>query len=96
MLLVSTLDSLRARILGAGKALVERICGGLLLRQLPHGLDAAYDIGRWLPDLATIVDVGANVGQSSVAFAETWPDGNKPLQALTHADRVRAVHGASR
>lgn len=73
MLLAATLESLRARILGSGKILVERISGGLLLRQLPHGLDAAYDIGRWLPDLATIVDVGANVGQSTVAFAESWP-----------------------
>ena len=73
MHLVARLDRLRARILGFGKVLVEQTCGCVLLRQLPHGLDAAYDIGRWVPEVTTIVDVGANVGQSTVAFAETWP-----------------------
>lgn len=73
MRLPATLDSLRGRLLGSGKVVVERISGCVLLRQLPHGLDVAHDIGRWFPDVATIVDVGANVGQSTVAFAETWP-----------------------
>ena len=73
MPLPRTLDRLRARLLGSGKVVAERICGGVLLRQLPHGLDAAYDIGRWVPEVRTIVDVGANVGQSTLAFAETWP-----------------------
>lgn len=57
----------------ASRRLLERTLACVVLRRLPHGFDACYDLRRRMPDARTIVDVGANVGQSALLFARVWP-----------------------
>lgn len=54
---------------------LERITGVRLFRRPPHGINVFDDIARLLPDLRIflILDVGANVGQSALAYAARFP-----------------------
>jgi FkbM family methyltransferase len=62
----------------AARAFVERVLWALLYRvkPLPWGLDFPQDLARRAPDvrIATVFDVGANVGQSALDFSRTFPD----------------------
>ncbi len=53
----------------------ERLTGLRIMRQPPLGTDRFADMRMVFPQGAfrTIVDVGANVGQSAVAFRRAWP-----------------------
>jgi FkbM family methyltransferase len=53
--------------------MAERLFGCVTLDRLPHGFDAGYDITERMPEVHTIVDVGANVGQSTLTYARLWP-----------------------
>jgi FkbM family methyltransferase len=65
---------------------------------LPWGLDAFIDIGRRAPQvrLTTIFDVGANVGQSALRFAESFPEATiwsfEPFEAA-YAELEQATRG---
>lgn len=54
--------------------LFERWTGYQIMRQRPTGYDLARDITRWIPTLQvdTIIDVGANTGQSAHYFATAF------------------------
>lgn len=54
----------------------EQYSGYQIMRQRPAGHDLARDIARWLPNLAikTILDVGANAGQSAHYFASAFEE----------------------
>ena len=87
------------------KIFIESMTGLRLFRGLPHGIDACYDIARRGLDLQTILDVGANTGQSALLFLETFPKAKihcfEPVTA-TFADlqrnlcgtRCRCIHSA--
>ncbi|MBL7938574.1 MAG: FkbM family methyltransferase [Flavobacteriales bacterium] len=53
----------------------ERLTGLRVMRQPPLGTDRFADLRMVFPKQAfrTIVDVGANVGQSAVTFRKAWP-----------------------
>ena len=55
--------------------LAEQLTGTRIFRQLPQGVDLFVDLKKLLPHFIpeTIIDVGANVGQSARAFAKQWP-----------------------
>lgn len=55
---------------------IENISGYRISRQLPIGIDFAFDVAKANPnfDPKLIFDVGANIGQSAIAFAEDFPD----------------------
>lgn len=55
--------------------LLERWLDFRAMGQLPAGFDLAHDIARWLPDLKVevIFDIGGNVGQSALRFAQQFP-----------------------
>ena len=65
---------------------------------LPWGLDPFVDIGRRAPQLrpTTIFDVGANVGQSALRFAERFPEATiwsfEPFEAA-FAELEQATRG---
>jgi FkbM family methyltransferase len=65
---------------------------------LPWGLDAFVDIGRRAPQVrpTTIFDVGANVGQSALRFAERFPEATiwsfEPFEAA-YAELEQATRG---
>jgi FkbM family methyltransferase len=42
-------------------------------RSLRYGTDPMLDLDRLLPQVLTVVDVGANEGQTALAFAEQFP-----------------------
>jgi len=54
---------------------IGQVTGQHVFRSLPHGVDVFHDIERYLPAqrLETLFDVGANVGQSALAYAERFP-----------------------
>jgi len=63
---------MRARI----KALAERALGVRILRELPPGCDVYHDLRRlpaWSPR-GLLCDVGANVGQTTLALAAAFPE----------------------
>ncbi|HRH70469.1 MAG TPA: FkbM family methyltransferase [Flavobacteriales bacterium] len=53
----------------------ERLTGLRVMRQPPFGTDRFADLRMVFPKQAfrTIMDVGANVGQSAVTFRKAWP-----------------------
>jgi len=57
------------------KSSAEKFLGVRVFRTLPHGVDVFADIRAQLPqiDIRTIFDVGANVGQSALHYAELFP-----------------------
>ena len=55
------------------KVFIESMTGIRLFQSLPHGIDPCYDLARRGIDLRTILDVGANVGQSALTMLETFP-----------------------
>lgn len=57
------------------KRLLERMTGLKILRSPPHGLDLHADIRRLAPveRIHTILDVGANIGQSALPLARMYP-----------------------
>ena len=65
---------------------------------LPWGLDVFIDLGRRAPQVrpATIFDVGANVGQSALRFAERFPEATiwsfEPFEAA-YAELEQATRG---
>jgi len=63
--------STRSRI----QAWVESTVGLHVLRKLPHGVRLSSDVGRLLPHLQirTVIDVGANKGQSALEFVRFYP-----------------------
>lgn len=73
----------------------------LYRKSLPHGVDLFYDLERdfGLRQFRTVLDVGANVGQSALAYARAFPDARilcfEPV-ATAHAELVRATARESR
>ena len=61
--------SLRHRV----KRFVESVTGTRLFRRLPHGIDSCSDILATGHVVRTVLDVGANVGQSAARFREAFP-----------------------
>lgn len=57
------------------KKVIERITQRHFFKYLPHGIDFYHDLCRNMPGYQTrcVFDVGANVGQSALRFAEWWP-----------------------
>ena len=84
----------------AARAYAERVLWALLYRvkPLPWGLDFAQDLARRAPGVhvATIFDVGANVGQSALDFSRTFPEATiwsfEPFEA-PFRELVRATVG---
>lgn len=73
----SMLKNLRAKsLVKRARTTFERVSGLHVYRGLPHGTDAASDIARLFPERIprTVLDVGANVGQSAAKFRRWWPD----------------------
>jgi FkbM family methyltransferase len=91
------------------KEYTERSLGVRIFRHsIPHGTDLVMDLERRIgpTDFSTIFDVGANVGQTALAFAEQFPAAEiysfepvpntfATLEANTrHCARVRAFNVA--
>jgi FkbM family methyltransferase len=57
------------------KRALEKLAGARIFRTLPRGVDLFNDIKDHLPQakIATIFDVGANVGQSAEEFLKNFP-----------------------
>ena len=57
------------------RRVVEKLTGIHMYRVLPRGVDIFQDIARSLPNLriGMVFDVGANIGQSALEFAERFP-----------------------
>lgn len=57
------------------KRSVQRLLHGVIVPMSPRGTDLFHDIAGWLPNtrVATIFDVGANVGQSARAYRKAYP-----------------------
>jgi FkbM family methyltransferase len=55
--------------------LIERYTGMRVMRVPPPGLDLAFDLARFAPqlDIGAIVDVGANIGQSTIFYGRQYP-----------------------
>lgn len=64
---------LKHRVRSWIKQEIEQRLDCVVLRELPHGFSALHDIRRREGDIRTVVDVGANVGQSARRFAAVWP-----------------------
>jgi FkbM family methyltransferase len=66
---------------------LERLIGARIMRTMPHGVDLFADLRRQLPatPIATIFDVGANIGQSARHYREAFPAASlycfEPVQA---------------
>ncbi|HYE60896.1 MAG TPA: FkbM family methyltransferase [Phycisphaerales bacterium] len=90
---IKTLQSLLAR---AGVLVFRK-------RLLPFGIVPAYDVERLFGAPATILDVGANMGQTALEYARAFPGANiyafEPVPAtyeqlrtnVAHLPRVRAI-----
>ena len=69
------------------RRLFERVTRTRIYRRTPRGIDLAYDLAESLPKyrVASIFDVGANVGQSARAYVEQFPEAQiycfEPVQA---------------
>jgi hypothetical protein len=64
------------------------------------GADGAYEMNDWsFTQLCRLADVNKDTVNrlspriASSVFAETLPQGNKPMQILTQDNRVRSIHG---
>lgn len=85
---------------------VEESLDAVILRELPHGFDACFDITRRKGDLQTVFDVGANRGQSAAVFREVWPAAHiycfepfaatfqELLENTAHDERTSCFHTA--
>jgi FkbM family methyltransferase len=63
-------------VLQRAKRVLEASFGVRIYRHsLPRGVDVAHDLARFLrrEEIRTVFDVGANVGQSAIAFASRFP-----------------------
>ncbi len=56
------------------RRLFERLTGTHIFRNLPRGVDRFADIRHYLPNvrIATVFDVGANVGQSARSYVANF------------------------
>lgn len=67
--------------------LLEKLTGARIFGYLPPGIDVFVDLHRLVPHLTldTVVDVGANIGQSAIRFMAANPDAAiycfEPVQA---------------
>jgi FkbM family methyltransferase len=74
---------------------IERMIGARIMRTMPHGVDLFADLRIQLPatPIATIFDVGANIGQSAQHYRKAFPTANlycfEPVQATF--DRLSAL-----
>lgn len=68
---MSTLHS----ALRAARQTVEKSTGLRIIKRRPWGLEFAADIRQALPthSMRVVFDVGANLGQSALAYAQDWP-----------------------
>jgi FkbM family methyltransferase len=87
------------------KVFIESMTGIRLFQSLPHGIDPCYDLARRGIDLRTILDVGANVGQSALTMLETFPKAEihcfepvsstfATMQRNLSGTRCRCIHSA--
>jgi FkbM family methyltransferase len=66
---------------------IERLIGARIVRTMPHGVDLFADLRTQLPatQIATVFDVGANIGQSARHYREAFPAAQlycfEPVQA---------------
>jgi FkbM family methyltransferase len=63
-------------ILTNAKDAVEKLSGCRIYRNtLPHGVDCFADLEKWFgrEEIKIVFDVGANVGQSAIAYLEEFP-----------------------
>jgi hypothetical protein len=70
--------------------------------QLAVAADGQFQLNDWgFSQLCKLAGVGKETVNrlspetAGRVFADTLPAGNKPLQILTHDDRIRSIHGAS-
>lgn len=87
-----------------GVSLLKDVVRSQLLRRLglhvyrtsPHGYDDLADIGRTGAPVATVFDVGANVGQSALRFARAFPRARihcfEPVATAFEALRGNVAH----
>ena len=57
------------------KNLLHMVTGRRIPTNLPHGFDLRLDLRNRLPgySVETLIDVGANIGQSAMAYLESFP-----------------------
>lgn len=76
------------RALRSAREMVERQTGLRIIKQRPWGLELAADLRQNLPafSVGIVFDVGANLGQSALAYAQDWPRAEihsfEPAQSL--------------
>lgn len=79
----------------------EQVTGLKVYRKLPRGLELSRDLSSAMPDysMRVVFDVGANKGQSAIAFRRDFPDATiycfepvaETFQKLS--SRVHGLHG---
>jgi FkbM family methyltransferase len=88
-------------ILTNAKDAVERLSGCRIYRNtLPHGVDCFADIERWFgrEGIKVVFDVGANVGQSAIAYLQEFSQAEiysfEPVAATYRELATAARHSA--
>ena len=82
------------------RLLAEKVTGYSIVKQMPFGIDEYADLKAKFKNFKfqTIIDVGANVGQSALQVRENFPDAEiyslEPIKA-TYDELVRNTSGAN-